>query len=106
LQWQKGKMLGYSGKKDDELKLLIEADEALKSIQLVDEGPGLEGLKKSRAYLLGDLAHALEMAKQNDRAEEIYREAMGEWNALLKLRPNNEEYRSALEWSRQRVSKL
>jgi cytochrome c-type biogenesis protein CcmH/NrfG len=46
------------------------------------------------------------MAKQNDRAEEIYREAIGEWNGLLKLRPNNEEYRSALEWSRQRVSKL
>jgi eukaryotic-like serine/threonine-protein kinase len=106
LQWQKGKMLGYSGKKDDELKLLAQADEALQGIQLGDEGPGPEVLKKSRAYLLGDLAHALEMAKQNDRAEEIYREAMGEWNALLKLRPNNEEYRSALEWSRQRVSKL
>ncbi|MFN5578881.1 MAG: hypothetical protein ACK49X_04600 [Akkermansiaceae bacterium] len=106
LQWQKGKMLGYSGKKDDELKLLIEADESLKSIQSGNEGPGLEGLKKSRAYLLGDLAHALEMAKQNDRAEEMYREAMGEWNELLKLRPNNEEYRSALEWIRQRVSKL
>jgi len=78
----------------------------LKSIQSRNEGPGLEGLNKSRAYLLGDLAHALEMAKQNDRAEEMYREAMGEWNELLKLRPNNEEYRSALEWIRQRVSKL
>jgi hypothetical protein len=99
-------MLGYSGKKDDELKLLFEACESLKSIQFGNEGPGLEGLKKSRAYLLGDLAHAHEMAKQNDRAEEIYREAIGEWNGLLKLRPNNEEYRSALEWSRQRVSKL
>jgi serine/threonine protein kinase len=106
LQWQKAKMLGYSGKKDDELKLLFEACESLKSIQFGNEGPGLEGLKKSRAYLLGDLAHAHEMAKQNDRAEEIYREAIGEWNGLLKLRPNNEEYRSALEWSRQRVSKL
>jgi eukaryotic-like serine/threonine-protein kinase len=106
LQWQKGKMLGYSGKKDDELKLLIQADEALKNMQLSDDGPRAEVFKKSRAYLLGDLAHVLELAKQNDRAEEIYREAMVVWEGLLKLRPKNEEYKSALDWSRQRVSKL
>ncbi len=108
LNWQKGRMLGYSGKKADELNLLGKADEALKNLQLVADqtGPGSEVIKKSRAYLLGDLALALEMEKQNDRAEIIYREAMGIWETLLKLRPNNEEYRSALEWSRQRVTKL
>ncbi|MES2981897.1 MAG: protein kinase [Verrucomicrobiota bacterium] len=108
LNWQKGRMLGFSGKKAEEMSLLMEADEALKSLQRnADQaGPGPEVLNKSRAYLLGDLAHALEMAKQNDRAENIYREAMGVWEALLKLRPSNEEYRSALEWSRQRVNKL
>lgn len=108
LNWQKGRMLGYSGKRDEELNLLGKADEVLKGLQSNTEpsGPGLEILQKSRAYLLGDLAHALEMAKQNDRAELIYREAMVVWGALLKLRPNNEEYRSAMEWSRQRVTKL
>lgn len=108
LHWQKGRMLGFSGKKDDELILLGKADEVLKGLQSNPEqgGPRLEALKRSRAYLLGDMAHALEMAQQNDRAEAIYREAMGVWDSLLKLRPNNEEYRSALEWSRQRVSKL
>lgn len=106
LQWQKGRMLGYSGKRDDELKLLVEADDTLKNFQPGNQGPRPEVLQRSRAYLLGDLAHALEMSKQNDRAEKIYHEAMGVWDALLKLRPENEEYRSALEWSRQRVSKL
>ncbi len=108
LNWQKGRMLGYSGKKETELILLGKADEVLKGLQKNAEqgGPGLEVLQRSRAYVLGDLAHALEMAEQNDRAANTYRETIGVWEVLLKLRPNNEEYRSALEWSRQRVTKL
>jgi tetratricopeptide (TPR) repeat protein len=108
LNWQKGRMLGFSGKKDDELNLLGKADEVLKDLQSIAEqgGPRPEVLKRSRAYLLGDLALALEMAKQTERAENIYREVIGVWESLLKLRPNSEEYRSALEWNRQRVSKL
>ncbi len=108
LHWQKGRMLGFSGKKAEELILLGQADETLKNLQIIADqaGPGSEVLKKSRAYLLGDFALALETAKQNERAENIYREAMGIWETLLKLRPNSEEYRSALEWSRQRLTRL
>jgi tetratricopeptide (TPR) repeat protein len=108
LIWQKGRMLGFSGKKDDEIKLLIEANESLKNLKLTsdEESPRQENLHRSRAYLLGDLAHSLEMSKQVDQSKAIYQEAIGVWQALLKLRPNSEEYRSALEWNRQRVSDL
>jgi serine/threonine protein kinase len=108
LHWQKGRMLGFSGKKEDELKYLSEADAALKKLQLMpdDESPRLENLQRSRAYLLGDLALALEMMQQKNVAEKVYREAIGVWEVLLKLRPNSEEYRSALEWSRQRITRL
>ena len=108
LNWQKGRMLGYSGKKSEELILLGKANEVLKGLQATAHEGGLrmETLQRSRAYLLGDFAHALEMAKQNDKAKQIYGEAITVWEALLKLRPNNEEYRSALDWSRQRVSEL
>ena len=108
LNWQKGRMLGFSGKKEDELRLLGMADETLKNLQLIADAkaPRSEVLQRSRAYLLGDLALALEMAKQSERAENIYREAIGVWESLLKIRPNSEEYRSALEWSKQRVTRL
>lgn len=106
LNWEKARMLGYSGKKADELKLLIQSNDVLKTIQPGDGLPGTEVLQKSRAYLLGDLALAFEMSKQNDKAKEIYGEAIGLWQSLLKLRPNNEEYRSALDWNRQRVSEF
>ena len=108
LNWQKGRMLGFSGKKEEELRLLGIADEALKNLQLTGDvkAPRSEVLQRSRAYLLGDLALALEMAKQSERAENMYREAIGVWESLLKLRPNSEEYRSALEWSKQRVTRL
>lgn len=108
LQWQKGRMLGFSGKKKDELELLDQANDVLMDLQLQadEEGPRSEVLQRSRAYLLGDLAHALEMAEQDKRAENVYREVMGVWEALLKLRPKSEEYRAALEWSRERVDDL
>lgn len=108
LNWQKGRMLGFSGEKEDELRLLGMADETLKNLQLIADAkaPRSEVLQRSRAYLLGDFALALEMAKQSERAESIYREAIGVWESLLKIRPNSEEYRSALEWSKQRVTRL
>ena len=56
-------------------------------------GPGLSEYSYQSAL-------ALEMAKQTERAENIYREVIGVWESLLKLRPNSEEYRSALEWNR------
>lgn len=105
LWWQKGRMLGFDGKKDEELELLKKARAALRDLEGRGEKSGLraEDLQRSGAYLLGDLALALELAKKTDEAKEMYREAVLLWENLLKSRPQSEEYREGLEWIRQRA---
>jgi tetratricopeptide (TPR) repeat protein len=105
LWWQKGRMLGYSGKKDEELGLLGKAQDTLRDLEerADDSGPRSEELQRSRAYLLGDYAHALELAEKSEKAKEIFREAAILWEDLLKSRPQSEEYREGLEWIRQRA---
>jgi len=105
LWWQKGRMLGYGGKKDEELALLGKARETLRGLEADGEtsGIGAEELQRSSAYLLGDLAHALELSKKTDEAKDIYKEAVLFWESLLKSRPQSEEYREGLEWIRQRA---
>lgn len=105
LWWQKGRMLGYDGKKGEEVTLLLKSREALRKLE-AESGTGLlvaEDLQRSSAYLLGDLAHALEQAKKTEQAKSIYQEAVVLWERLLKSRPQSEEYREGLEWIRQRA---
>jgi hypothetical protein len=105
LWWQKGGMLGYTEKKDEELALLAKARETLRGLEGrgPDSGVSPEELQRSSAYLLGDYAHALELADKSDEAKAIYSEAIALWESLSKSRPQSEEYREGLEWIRQRA---
>ncbi len=105
LWWQKGQMMGYDGNRKEELALLRKAREALRELETKAEKSELsaEELQRSSAYLLGDLAHALEVDDKEDKAKEIYREALMLWESLSKSRPQSEEYREGLEWTRQRA---
>lgn len=105
LWWQKGRMLGFAGEKEEELVLLGKAREGLRDLEAKadDDGPGSEELQRSSAYLLGDYAHALELAGKSEKAKEIYREAISLWESLMKSRPQSEEYQEGLEWIRQRA---
>ena len=105
LWWQKGGMLGYTEKKDEELALLAKARETLRGLEGRDPDSGVspEELQRSSAYLLGDYAHALELADKTDEAKAIYSEAVALWESLSKSRPRSEEYREGLEWIRQRA---
>ena len=105
LWWQKGRMLGFDGKKDEELALLGKARDSLRELEAKGEESGIcaEELQRSSAYLLGDYAHALELAEKTEEAKVIYREAVSLWEMLVKSRPQSEEYREGLEWIRQRA---
>ena len=105
LWWQKGRMLGFDGKKSEEIALLLKARAALLELESESTNGLLraEELQRSSAYLLGDLAHALELSKKGEDAKKIYREAVILWERLLKSRPQSEEYQEGLEWIRQRA---
>lgn len=108
LWWQKARMLGYDGKRREEIMLLGKARDTLRELETKggDDGIRPEELQRSNAYLLGDYAHALELAEKKDEARAIYREAVLLWERLVTSRPQSEEYREGLEWISQRTGGL
>ena len=108
LWWQKGRMLGMAGRRDEEIALIRKARDLLGTLEAgrSEIGPRPEQLQSSGAYLLGDLGHALQLANRKDQAMRAFADAVGMWQNLLASRPKSEEYSEALAWSRQRLGDL
>lgn len=108
LLWQKGRMLGMSGKRDEEIKLIARASDMLSQLEtgIAAGGPRPEQLQSSGAYVLGDLGHALQMADQREKARQVFSDAVSLWESLLKSRPQSEEFSEGLSWCRQRLDDL
>ena len=108
LWWQKGKMLGMTGQCDEEIALIRQADETL---QQLEPGPSSAGyrweqVQISRAYLLGDLGHALQLENQKSDAVKAFTDSISLWQNLIKSRPESVEYAEGLDWCRQRLEDL
>jgi len=105
LWWQKGRMLGMAGQRDDEIALIRRAKDLLSQLEVNPSatGPSPEQLQSSGAYLLGDLGHALQLANQKEQAIQAFTDAVTLWENLLKSRPQSEEYSEGLAWCRQRL---
>jgi tetratricopeptide (TPR) repeat protein len=108
LWWQKGRMLGMLGKRDEEVTLIRRAREMLSRLEIerAASGPRPEQLQRSGAYLLGDLGHALQLANRKADAARAFSDAVALWESLLGSRPQSEEYSEGLTWCRQRVADL
>jgi tetratricopeptide (TPR) repeat protein len=108
LLWQKGRMLGMAGSRDEEIKLISRAGDMLSQLETgsSSRGPRPDQLQSAGAYLLGDLGHALQMADQKEKARQIFSDAVTLWEGLLKSRPGSEEYSEGLAWCRQRLDDL
>jgi hypothetical protein len=108
LWWQKGRTLGTASPPAEKIRLLGEARDLLIKLESTRPpgSPPLEPLRRALAYLLGDLAHALQLAGQRAEAEKAFSEAVGFWAQLLAVRPNSEEYEEGHAWCRQRLQEL
>ena len=69
-------------------------------------GPLPGQLRRTSAYLAGDLGHALQLANRKGDAARAFTAAVSLWEELLKSRPQNEENQEGLSWSRQRLEDL
>ncbi len=105
LWWQKGRMLGMSGNRDEEISLIGKARDLLGKLEAEHamSGPRPEQLQRSGAYLLGDLGHALQLASRKNDAVRAFSDAVALWEGLLASRPQSEEYSEGLTWCRQRL---
>ncbi|MGD9419049.1 MAG: protein kinase domain-containing protein [Verrucomicrobiota bacterium JB025] len=106
LEWQKGRMLGMAGSRDEEIALEQKALSRLGDLEAkrAANGPSAEQLQRSTAYLLGDLGHAMQLAKRPKEARQAFASAEALWESLVGSRPQSEEYSEALMWCRQRLS--
>jgi hypothetical protein len=108
LWWQKGRMLGMAGKRNEEISLIAKAKSLLADLEAspAAAGPRPEQLQRSIAYLLGDFGHALQLSNRAPDAEKAFAEAVVLWEGLLRSRPQSEEYSEGLTWCRQRLDDL
>jgi hypothetical protein len=108
LWWQKGRMVGNTGGRDEEIALLGRARDLLGSLEVSHpvSGPRPEQLQRTGAYLAGDLGHALQLANRKADAARAFSAAVSLWEGLQSSRPQTEEYQEGLSWSRQRLEDL
>lgn len=107
LLWQKGRMSGADGKRDEEIELQTRGAELMRKLVSSDaDFVRAEQVRRSLGYLLGDLGHAAQRAEKKDLAESVYREAVEVWAQLNRERPQNEEYKEGMDWSQQRLNEL
>lgn len=108
LWWQKGRILGAGGARDGEIGLMTKARQVLDTLTgppPADEPPP-EQLRRSKAYLCGDLGHALQISDRKEEAIRAFSDAISEWQQLAQKRPNYEEYAEGLFWCKQRLEDL
>ncbi len=108
LWWQKGRMLGMAGNRDNEIALISKARDLLGRLEAAPSasGPRPDQLLGSAAYLLGDLGHSLQLSKRTDDAIAAFSDAVALWERLVASRPQSEEYTEGLAWCRQRLADL
>ena len=108
LGWQKAKLPAAGGKHDEEIRLTTEARAILRQLEAEHQsgGPSVEQIQRSTGYLLGDLGHALQVAKKKAEAKTAFEEAAGYWETLVKAHPKSDEYAEARAWCRQRLKAL
>jgi len=108
LWWQKARLLGDTGSRDEEIALLGRARDLLASLDNPDavSGPLPEQVRRAAAYLAGDLGHALQIANRKGDAARVFESAVSIWQGLAETRPESGEYQEGLVWSQQRLADL
>ena len=108
LWWQKGRVLGTAGKRNEEISFETKARDLLSDLETktAPGGPRPEQLQSSGAYLLGDLGLAQQLAGRKEESRQTFSEAVRLWESLLKSRPQSEEFDEGLAWCRQRLAEL
>ncbi len=105
LTWEKGRMLGFEGGREEEIAAEERAARMLE--ELLETPYGIargEQIRRSLGYLFGDLGHAAQIAEKKELAASAFTRAVKVWESLSRERPGSEEYEEALAWNRQRLA--
>jgi len=107
LKWQRAGILGQQGKKDEELKLGAAAhDELTALLKSGAKRPSPGTVRRSLAYLCGDLGHSADLAGKKDLAIGYLREAQECWKLLKVDEGDQLEFREGHQWAVDRLVEL
>jgi tetratricopeptide (TPR) repeat protein len=108
LIWQKARMVGIDGDRQEEITMLRRAAAMLVALESSNPSgnPRSDQIRTASAYLHGDLGHAQQLAGDTEAAINSFTAARLLWSGLAEARPQIEEYRDALAWCDQRLAEL
>ena len=107
LRWQMAGILGQRGKSEEELKMGGQAHDDLKALLASEmRNPNPSAVRKSLAYLCGDLGHSASLRDQRDTAIQYLQESKRYWQELARDEGNQIEIREGYHWAVNRLAEL
>ena len=107
LAWQQCGLLSAEGKHAESLPLGVKARQTF--IDLIAQKvsyPSQREIKRSLAYLTGDLGRAAHDARKEDEAVNYLRESVTTWESLMESEVDNDEFREQHRWAAQELREL
>ena len=105
-KWQRAGLSGDAGNVKEEIKLGNEA--AILMQQLLQQGAGKRDteVRRSLAYLHGDLGHNISKQGNKQKAAQHFKNAAQMWHNLIQKNGSKEEYNQGLKWCQQRYKQI
>ena len=104
--WQRASLAGSTGDYTTELKLGKSAADMMEQVLKKGAGKHDNELRRSLAYLYGNLAKTSSRKKRNSDALAYYKNAATIWQSLVDKDSKSSEYTEGLKWSQQRAKSL
>ena len=108
LKWQLSGLVGQQGDGDERNRLGMEAHDELKALlkNPIMKQPRPSEVRKSLAYLCGDLGHASELRSKRDEAVGHLKECKRLWQELKRDEGNELEIKEGYEWVVNRLAEM
>jgi hypothetical protein len=108
LKWQLSGLVGQQGDGDERNRLGMEAHDELKALlkNPIMKRPRPSEVRKSLAYLCGDLGHASELRSKRDEAVGHLKECKRLWQELKRDEGNELEIKEGYEWVVNRLAEM
>ena len=108
LKWQLSGLLGQQGSGDEELRLGIEAHDELKALlkNPAMKRPRPSDVRKSLAYLCGDLGHTSDLRNKREEAIFYLQECKRSWQELARDEGDQLEIREGYHWAVNRLAEM
>ncbi|MGC6564987.1 MAG: hypothetical protein ACON38_05160, partial [Akkermansiaceae bacterium] len=107
IKWQYAGILGQNSRSAEELSLGREAYEELKNLlKSPMKNPHPSVVRKSLAYLCGDLGHAADLQKKRELAISYLQESKRYWQELHRDEGDQLEIREGYHWAVNRLAEM